>query len=273
VFDVRNRSRPRIVRQVELPFPTVNWASFTHDGRAVVICGHPAGVTFADGKGFFAEVRVSNGRLVAAPTRTHNGAAVLVATAPSGDRVAGVGFGGSFELIDPVHRRVIAHYGGPGELIDGVAYSPDGSTIAVADFTGQLTFINAQTGRVERRVQLIAEPLATVAYSPDGRMIATVDTQDNTRLYDSATLRQIGTTYAPPWAQQPGPLSIGHASFAQFAPDGTRVYVSDEGAGVWAVPTSAALWEADVCRIANRPFTRAEWDQYVPGRSYQPGCP
>ncbi len=32
-------------------------------------------------------------------------------------------------------------------------------------------------------------------------------------------------------------------------------------------------WDATACRIAGRNLTRAEWNQYLPGRPYQATCP
>jgi hypothetical protein len=104
-------------------------------------------------------------------------------------------------------------------------------------------------------------------------MLAAVDTSENTRLYDATTLRQIGTTYAPPWTQAPAAGAEGlDFSAAEFAPDGRHLYTSDQEGRLWAIPTSVDLWEADVCRVANRSFTPAEWHLYVPGRGYQPAC-
>jgi hypothetical protein len=40
---------------------------------------------------------------------------------------------------------------------------------------------------------------------------------------------------------------------------------------VWDVnPTS---WRARACAVAGRALTRAEWDEFLPGRPYQDVCP
>ena len=272
IYDVRNRRAPHLLRTLASPLPGINWATFTRDGSAVVACGvAPSGAPHS-AAGAIIESRVSDGRLVAAPTYLDKGLPVFVAPGATADRVVVSGWSASYELVDPRHRKVIAQTGGLGELIPGDAYSPDGSTVASVTFEGKLVLSDAYTGRTERVVQLVAEPLAAVAYSPDGRMLATVDTSDNTRLYDAKTLRQIGTTYTPPWAQAASASGGIDFSYAEFAPDGRHLYISNQNAQVWVLPTSVDLWIADACHIANRSFTRVEWSQFVPGRSYQPSC-
>jgi hypothetical protein len=34
-----------------------------------------------------------------------------------------------------------------------------------------------------------------------------------------------------------------------------------------------AHWQTTACHLAGRNLTRAEWDQYLPGRPYQTTCP
>ena len=70
----------------------------------------------------------------------------------------------------------------------------------------------------------------------------------------------------------------GYTSFTQthgdeaFTPDGSSIVtVNDRGRAVlWDVrPTS---WARHACEVAGRTLTRAEWKQYLPGRSYHPAC-
>jgi hypothetical protein len=32
------------------------------------------------------------------------------------------------------------------------------------------------------------------------------------------------------------------------------------------------LWEQRACAIANRTLTREEWEEFLPGRPYEPAC-
>lgn len=270
LFDVTDRVHPHLVRRLTSPLVFITWATFTHDGSGVLSSGY---VHVAPSPlGGIAETRVSDGQVVAAPVPLPKGVPQFIAGSSTTGLASASGINGTFELVDVAHRRVVAEQGGIGELVPGEAFSPDGKTLAVADFEGKVHFLDARTGRVERTVQLVAEPLAAIAYSPDGRLIATTDTSDNTRMYDSKTLTQIGTTYAPPWAQRASLLDGNYFSYLEFSPDGSRLFASDQTGGVWVLPTSLALWESDACRIANRSFTPAEWSQYVGSRAYQAAC-
>jgi hypothetical protein len=41
---------------------------------------------------------------------------------------------------------------------------------------------------------------------------------------------------------------------------------------VMSYPMRPSAWLRAACAIAGRDLTRAEWDQYLPGREWQPTC-
>jgi WD40 repeat protein len=105
-----------------------------------------------------------------------------------------------------------------------------------------------------------------VAWSPDGKTLALTDQSETLRLFDVATRREIG----PPF--QLGASQANTNVFAEYAPDGRSVVVSDDTGKTWVVPVTLSAWEATACRIANRNLTRAEWNEFLPGRSYRRFC-
>ena len=64
--------------------------------------------------------------------------------------------------------------------------------------------------------------------------------------------------------------TVGETEIA--SPDGTRILTgSNNGvASVWDFDPQR--WEATACRLAGRNLTRAEWTQYLPGRTYHVSC-
>jgi hypothetical protein len=49
------------------------------------------------------------------------------------------------------------------------------------------------------------------------------------------------------------------------------VIISDQD-WVMSYPMAPSAWLRAACAIAGRDLTRAEWDQYLPGREWQPTC-
>ena len=48
---------------------------------------------------------------------------------------------------------------------------------------------------------------------------------------------------------------------------------ADDAGQVWVVPATLQEQEAAACAVANRNFTRAEWQEFVPGTPYRQICP
>jgi hypothetical protein len=87
------------------------------------------------------------------------------------------------------------------------------------------------------------------------------------RLFDVATRREIG----PPF-QLANAGDVNTFPYAAFTPDGRKVVLTDVTGRVWLFPATLEAWEDAACRVANRNFTRAEWRQFVSGRSYSRVC-
>ena len=61
-------------------------------------------------------------------------------------------------------------------------------------------------------------------------------------------------------------------AFLDLSSDGKRLLMthSDGKGAIWEV--DPALWAERACRLANRTLTRAEWDEFLRGRPYEPAC-
>jgi WD40 repeat protein len=146
---------------------------------------------------------------------------------------------------------------------DEVAADPTGRYLAMALDDGTLLVVDARDGHA------LAPPLrandgyvANVSISPDGRYIATSGGPPRALIWDSRTFRPVGT---------PLPLDIGAKdSRVRFARDGTLIVTS--GPVMRQYPVDPDQWLRRACREAGRTLTRAELEQYLPGRPYQPAC-
>jgi hypothetical protein len=57
-----------------------------------------------------------------------------------------------------------------------------------------------------------------------------------------------------------------------LSPDGRRLLMTNgDGRGaIWDVDPDS--WARRACTLANRTLTRAEWEESLPGRRYEPAC-
>ena len=117
-----------------------------------------------------------------------------------------------------------------------------------------------------------SDAVLSVAFSPDGKTVAGGDVVGTVRLWDVATHQQIGISLIGQGAE---------VDSMAFSPDGKTLASGsyDGTARLWNVATpSQNLAEVtnlvqDLCALAGRSLTRAEWAQYVPNLAYQRVCP
>lgn len=181
---------------------------------------------------------------------------------PGGTVLAATGLGGHIVIFDVRSHRVlrtIEH----GVLTGAIRFSPDGSEIATGDLHGNVEFWNPATGRqVGRTLGAQNGWTGSVSFNREGTELASTSPDGKIRLWDLASAKLIGS-----------PLPGGGGSgWGTFFPDGKHVITTfEDGTGViWNVDPAA--WAAQACSVVHRNLTRAEWRDFLPGRSYRPAC-
>jgi WD40 repeat protein len=97
------------------------------------------------------------------------------------------------------------------EYVEHIAYSPDGTTIA-GTFGSILGVLNAKTGETVATFQPGKKLFRGLAFTPDGSKLLAVNTNDATRVYDTATWTE---TRCYEW-------KLGDLTAVATAPDGLR---------------------------------------------------
>ncbi|MGI5227777.1 AAA family ATPase [Actinoallomurus sp. CA-142502] len=208
--------------------------AFSRDGRLLATGDADGAVRLWDAR---------TGRRIGTPFTGHNGPVGAVAFSPDARTLATVGRDGTARLWDvATHRQIGAPLIGQDEQADAVPSGPAGRTIP----TGHHLDVFG------------------LAFSPDGRTFATAGSDGKARLWDTATHNQLG-----------GPL-IGHSGSVTdvaFGPGGGVLATAgaDGTARLWDVSAPGDP-PASLCAVAGRSLTRAEWDRYVPGQSFQHVC-
>jgi WD40 repeat protein/tRNA A-37 threonylcarbamoyl transferase component Bud32 len=189
-----------------------------------------------------------------------------VAFSPDGSTLAVVReIGGTVEIWEADGRSRIATLEPPYSYWGGyaLAFSPDGRTLASGGNLTDVYVWDLRTGRLLRTLEQGSAGVLGLDFSSDGRLLAVSGWEPVASLWDVATGTRVGPT-----------LTAGDRSTEiDLSPDGRRLLVThaDGRGAVWNVdPTS---WARRACAVANRTLTRAEWEQFLPGRRYAPACP
>jgi WD40 repeat protein len=100
-------------------------------------------------------------------------------------------------------------------------------------------------------------------FSPEGRVLAVSGKNEPAAsLWDVATGAQIGPS-----------LTAGkRTAMMDLSSDGRQLLMTSangEGA-VWNIDPE--YWKQHACELANRTLTEEEWEEFLPGRPYEPAC-
>ena len=162
--------------------------------------------------------------------------------------------GGTVEAWDVRTRRRVSSLGFAG--IQSLArFSPDGKLFAVGNRSGETRVYETRTFEpVTRVLSGDAGGIVSAAITPDNRTLATGSETGAVQLWDSRSGQALGA----PLPAVPSSPVVPAATYATG-----RAYL-------WDIrPRSLA---AHACRVAGRRLTRAEWEEFLPGRDYDPAC-
>jgi WD40 repeat protein/DNA-binding SARP family transcriptional activator len=184
------------------------------------------------------------------------------AWSPDGNLVATAGGAGKVVIWRVSDRKQMTTLQADPLWVSSVAFSPDGSLIATGGLADKHAILwDVATGKPVGRLPH-PTTVVEVTFDPAGRTLATAAGDGTVRLWDVASLRQIGLAL-------PGPERW---SILGFDPGGDHlVALYDNGTAlVWDVDPDH--WKERACAVASRSLTREEWAALLPRQSYQPAC-
>ena len=134
--------------------------------------------------------------------------------------------------------------------------------LAVGGFGRVVRLWEVRTRKLVHELDQGGNGAFTLEFSPDGRTLAVSGFEPVASLWDVGTGTQIGPQ-----------LTAGdRRTMIDLSPDGRRLletHGNGQGA-VWDVDPES--WERRACDLANRTLTREEWEEFFPGRPYEPAC-
>ena len=123
--------------------------------------------------------------------------------------------------------------------------------------------LGRRDGKAVRELEQNVGGAHTLEFSPDGRILAVSGTESRLRRSsDVATGAQSARGSRP----------AADSAMVDVSPDGRRLlqtHGNGEGA-VWDIDPES--WARRACTLANRTLTREEWEEFLPGRPYEPAC-
>jgi WD40 repeat protein/DNA-binding SARP family transcriptional activator len=250
------RTRTRLGRPVKLSKWALWPARYSADGRWLAVDGAENVVWLFDARR----------RIVVRKVRKHELPRDM-AMRPDGKVLAvpesgGPGQGRAVEILAVPSLRRLAQIPMPSARWSD--FSDDGRLLILGDHEGRAQIYDGHTFEpVGRPLLGHAGFILTADFSPDGRTVATSSSDGTVRIWDVASGRPIGSPL-------PGiPNAQVGVVFTRGGTHLAAVYESGQGYS-WDVRPSS--WARRACAVAGRPLTPAEWNDALPGHSYEPAC-
>jgi len=221
------------------------------DGRLLVTAGNDRAVRFWS---------LPDGRPLGPPLRFRDFPAD-VQLSPDGRSVA-VALFSRLEIWDARTRRLLRSVK-PAGGVDTARFSPDGRLIALSNANGAQVWSTADWRPVTRTFAGHAGAIYWVTISRDNRTLATSGWDGTVRLWDIQSDQAIGA----PLTGLPG-----HTVTGLLTPDGNALIAGYDTGQAYHWDMRPASLVRQACLIAGRTLTRAEWDEFLPGRDYKPAC-
>ena len=206
-----------------------------------------------------------DGRALGAPLRFPYGAADAQLS-PNGRWLSVVALNRAvvqdrLEIWDVRRRQRVKTLRPPGGAGFG-RFSPDGRFLAVGDARGRVQVFATATWKPVTP-SFAGGKAAWAAFTRDGRTLATGNTDGTVRLWDVASGQALG-------APLPGIPNVQVVPI--FTPDDTHLIAAYQNGRAYRWDIRPASLVRQACRVAGRRLTRAEWDEFLPGRQYHPAC-
>ncbi|MGH2630717.1 MAG: protein kinase domain-containing protein [Actinomycetota bacterium] len=253
LWDVGSRSRLHEPRYAGNP-AIVLAVGFSPDGATVATASSDLGLRFW---------AAATGESLDVPG--FGGSASDVAFSADGAMIASVPSRGGAKVWDVATGTLIATFSGtrdPDFPDTSVALSPDGRFLAVGGFGRIVRLWDVHTRELVHELDQRGNGAFTLEFSPDGRTLAISGFEPVASLWDVATGTQIGPR-----------LTAGdRRTMIDLSPDGDQLLeIHGNGRGaVWDVDPKS--WERRACDLASRTLTPEEWEEFLPGRPYEPAC-
>jgi WD40 repeat protein/DNA-binding SARP family transcriptional activator len=182
---------------------------------------------------------------------------------PDGRWIVAADMSNAFRIFDARTHRLARRARGREGLFFA-RFSPDGRLVVVGDVHGRADIWSAKTWKpITRPFAAHTGVVSLTEISPDGRTLATGGTDGTVRLWDIEAQQPIGA---------PLPGLAGRDVIPIWMPDGSGLIAAYETGQAyrWDIRASSLIRQA--CEVAGRRLTRAEWEEFLPGREFAPAC-
>jgi hypothetical protein len=248
-------------------FGWINFVDWSQDSATVVTSGDDGIVRFWDARTH------SQTRVVHAFTRTLAEDFPWIwstAMTKDGNTLAVSRADGVVQLLDVPGDRELHRI--QADLFETftVRFSPDELfVVTTGNQSGDVTFWDVATGNRMGEPMEAHDGFALDAqFTPTGGLLASSGSDGIVRLWDVASHAAYGTPLYSA-AQGDSGLWVGMA-ISSHGDTLVQVYIDSGNAVRWSL--DPAVWAQRACEIAGRNLTEAEWNAFLPGRPYAPGC-